>query len=348
MSRSAVSTSAVLVALLVGAAAIVAGVAVFRMDVTGRNGSGLPDEFDYDLRKLGRVDPDLILYDEMPQSIDTGFAKTRAVSAGPDDRVYVAGDNAIRIFKSSGVLVDDMDLPATPTALTVTADGKIYVGLGDHVEVYDSSGNRFATWPSLGEKAAVTSIAVNGSEAFVADAGNRLVHRCDTSGKVINRIGQKDPRRGIEGFVIPSLNPCFDLALGSDGLLRVANHGRRRIEAYTPGGDLEFFWGKQSMRIEDFCGCCNPMNFAIMADGSFVTVEKGLTRVKIYDPQGKFVGVVAGPEQLVGLGSAYICKTVEDCRKGNFDVAVDSTGRILVLDTRRNQVRIFIKKKASS
>ena len=100
------------------------------------------------------------------------------------------------------------------------------------------------------------------------------------------------------------------------------------------------------MSIEGFCGCCNPMNFAIMADGSFVTVEKGLTRVKVYDPQGKFVGVVASPELLIGLDNAYVCKTVEDCRRGNFDVAVDSVGRILILDTGKNLVRIFVRKEA--
>ena len=98
------------------------------------------------------------------------------------------------------------------------------------------------------------------------------------------------------------------------------------------------------MSVEGFCGCCNPSNIAILADDSFVTCEKGLARVKIYDPEGSFVGVVAGPEQF-GV-TAHICVTPEQCLKGGFDVAVDSQDRIFILDTINNVVKIFTRKKA--
>jgi hypothetical protein len=68
-----------------------------------------------------------------------------------------------------------------------------------------------------------------------------------------------------------------------------------------------------------------------LPDGSFVTSEKGIARVKIIKPTGEFLCVVAGPEQFdegtVGL-----------------DLAVDSQERILVLDPHRKMVRIFTKK----
>ena len=97
------------------------------------------------------------------------------------------------------------------------------------------------------------------------------------------------------------------------------------------------------------------MNFAIVpgadisgADDDFVTCEKGLTRVKIYNPEGSFVGVVAGPEQLMEGGKVEICDTPAECQFGGFDVAVDTSGRILVLDTIKNIVRIFSKIKSPS
>jgi hypothetical protein len=168
---------------------------------------------------------------------------------------------------------------------------------------------------------------------------------------LINRIGEKSPERNIPGFVIPS--PYFDLAVASDGLLRVTNPGRHRIEAYTFEGDLEFWWGEFSSRLEGFCGCCNPVNFAILPDDSFVTCEKGLVRVKIYNHKGNFVGVVAGPEQLVEGGASRVSEfgagsgsREAGARAGGFDVAVDSRGRIFVLDTIKNVVRIFARKKA--
>jgi len=189
----------------------------------------------------------------------------------------------------------------------------------------------------------LTSIAVSKKDVFVADAGNRIVIHYDTAGNVINHIGKKDIDKNIPGFVIPS--PYFDLAVGHDGLLRVVNPGRHRIEAYTFDGDLEFWWGQFSSSIEGFCGCCNPVNFAILEDDSFVTCEKALVRVKIYDPEGTFVGVVAGPEQFVEGGAAGVSEFGTGSQAGAFDVAVDAEGQIFVLDTIKNIVRIFTRKK---
>jgi hypothetical protein len=85
------------------------------------------------------------------------------------------------------------------------------------------------------------------------------------------------------------------------------------------------------MELDGFSGCCNPTHIAILNDGSFVTSEKGIVRVKIIDPTGKFKTVVATPD---------------DFEKGTtgLDIAIDSEERIILLDPLRNQVRIFEKK----
>ena len=75
-------------------------------------------------------------------------------------------------------------------------------------------------------------------------------------------------------------------------------------------------------------------------DGRFVTCEKGLVRVKVYDTDGTMSAVVAGPQQLTG-GAASVCQTPEQCQRGGFDVAVDAAGRVYVLDTIKNVVRVF-------
>ena len=86
--------------------------------------------------------------------------------------------------------------------------------------------------------------------------------------------------------------------MAPDGLLRVVNPGMHRIEAYTPDGDLESFWGRRVDGIEGFCGCCNPANIAILPDGRIVTAEKGIPRVKVYHGRGQFVAWWPGPEML--------------------------------------------------
>ena len=114
--------------------------------------------------------------------------------------------------------------------------------------------------------------------------------------------------------------------------------------AYTIDGDREWDWGKTGVGIEGFSGCCNPVALAVLPDGGFVTAEKGLVRAKVYDADGEFVGVVAGPEQLGWIGPMRVCKTPEECKAKGFDIAVDDQGRIYILDTVRNIVRIFEKK----
>lgn len=348
-SRLGIAVIKPFIVVLVVLAIAVAIIAVVRLDTTAKKGSGLGKEFIYDIKNLVKIDPNLILYKEPAPPIVTGFKSARGIAVSPENHFYVVGDKAIRVFSQNGDLLKEISLNDVPRCLAVTGNGKIYIGLKDHVEVYDTQGKRLASWQSLGNKAVLTSIAVwnppsqEPGKVFVADAGNRVVIHYDTNGNLVNYIGRKDRDRGIPGFIIPS--PYFDLAVAKDGLLRVVNPGRHRIEAYTFGGDLEFWWGKFLTSLEGFTGCCNPVNFAILDDGSFVTCEKGLIRVKLYDPEGNFAGVVAGPEQLAQCGGSHICYLPEKCQAGGFDVAVDKQGRIFVLDTLKNVVRIFTRKK---
>ncbi len=328
------------VGLLIGVAVFIALFALIRFDITGDEGSGLGNEYSYEIDFS--IDPNLILYEESLEPVKTGFKSAQAIALDSQDFIYIAGDKSVRIFTEDGNLLDEIVLNDTPRSLTVADDGKIYVGVIDHIEVYNRQGKQLASWKSLGQRALLTSIAVSKNDVFVADAGNRIVLRYDINGNLINRIGKKDEDRNIPGFFIPS--PHFDLVMRRDELLRVVNPGRHRIEAYTVDGDYEFSWGKFSTSIEGFCGCCNPINIAVLSDDSFVTCEKGLARIKIYDPEGAFVGVVAGPEQFGA--TAHVCLTPEQCQSGGYDVAVDAQDRIFILDTIKNVVKIFTLKKA--
>ena len=335
----AVRTGTVVASLSAAVVAVVFFVVIPRAHRTGEDGSGLGREFTYDIGDLRKTDPKLILC-EQTGAIATGFVEARCVAVGADDRVYAAGDKAIRIFDRDGQRLSEIKLAAPAGALAVEG-GTLYVCMTDHVEVYDAAGNLQAKWDGLGKEAVLTSVAASKTDVFAADAGNRVVLRYNPSGKLLGRIGQRDEARDIPGFVVPS--PYFDLAIGPEGLLWVTNPGHRRMEAYTFEGDRELWWGSSSAAIEGFSGCCNPTSFACLPDGKIVTCEKGLTRVKVYDYRGHFEGVVAGPEQFAEGGRACTAGGGAECTSRALDVAVDSRGRALVLDPLVRQIRIFTR-----
>jgi hypothetical protein len=208
----------------------------------------------------------------------------------------------------------------------------------DRIVVFDTLDAPVKAWETLGEKANLTSLAAAEQDVFAADAGNRIVWHYDTSGKLLGRIGGKDESRNIPPFIVPS--PYFDVAVAPDGLLRVVNPGAHKIEAFTFDGYLEVSWGKRGLDVPAFCGCCNPAAMAVLPDGRFVTGEKGIPRVKIYGPEGKFECVVVGPDVLAPNLSATT-ETRDDLKLHPVDLAVDSKSRIIVLDPNAGKIRIF-------
>lgn len=326
----------VLVAIVVGILAV-AGI-----DRSGEDGNRLGEAFEYSIEQYKTIDPALIGY-RQTAAFPTQMQKSRALAVGPEDRIFVAGDRAIHVFTPDGSLESKIPLGAAPQCLAVAGPehdppGQIYVGMDRHVEVLDPRGEPVDTWEALGGPALLTAVAVAPEDVFVADAGNRVVVRYNTSGEVIGRIGAADGSGSGPRFVIPS--PFFDAAIDHDGLLRVVNPGALRIEAFTFAGNLERFWGEAAADVDGFFGCCNPAHFAILSDGRFVTAEKGLLRVKVYSPDGQFECAVADHAQLDSPGAAGNEGRFDNEHKA-VDVAVDGRDRVLVLDLTASTVRIF-------
>lgn len=283
----------------------------------------LGKSFSYSLAPYRNVDPTLIQYTETDRLVPD-IKHLSALAIAPDEKIYIGGKNAIAVFPGGKKL----KITGTPSCLAVDEDGTIFTGMQTHIEVFSEDGT-VSAWPSPGEKAFLTSIAVDDRYVYAADAGSRRVWRYEKSGGAPFEIGAKDESTGVREFYIPS--PSFDIDLGPDGSLWVVNPGYHALENYRPDGTLISSWQKSAFTIEGFSGCCNPAHFALMPDGSFVTAEKGLPRVKIHNVDGSLRCVVAAPAQF-------------DETATGLDVATDAEGRIYVLDPGRGEVRIFEKK----
>jgi hypothetical protein len=306
----------------------VLGIAYFGIRAVLDNMQKNPENpFEYNLDSYTQDDSSLFRYTQI-QSISVDMDTLCGIAIDGDDCIYVSGDHSLVKLSPGGIVQSTLSTQGTARCIAVDENDELYLGMDDHVEVYNKKGNRKAHWDSPGEEAIITSIAVSETHVFTADAGNRIVWKFDRSGNRLGRIGDKDESRDIPGFVIPS--PYFDVAIDPDGFLWAANTGRHSLENYTDEGNLRSSWGVFSMEIEGFCGCCNPSHFIILEDGSFVTSEKGIPRVKVYNRLGQLSAVIAGPDNFIP-GTTGL------------DLAVDSAGRIYILDPKQKTIRVYTK-----
>ena len=128
------------------------------------------------------------------------------------------------------------------------------------------------------------------------------------------------------GFIIPS--PYFDLNTDPDNELWIANTGLQNIQNYSIDGKLRAFWGKNGYALEDFTGCCNPAHFIILSDGTFVTSEKGLVRIKVHKPSGELDAFVAPPKSFANKSEPL-------------DLTSDEHDHIYALDITQALIRKF-------
>lgn len=295
--------------------------------IGNKAGKNIENPYEYNIDEFRKVDSTSILYQEtlhFPVKVDDwgGIAVS-------DTTIIMTSANQLVMYNYSGKQIFNKQLIDTATCVVVDGNHNIWLGMNHYVVMYDFAGTLIKRWNSFGERTIITSLAVSGENVFVADAGNRIVYQCNTNGQILQRIGEKNDQTGVAGFVVPS--PYFDVAIDDNGFLWVANTGRHLFENFNPDGSLRTSWGITSFKIEGFSGCCNPAHMAILDDNSFITSEKGMPRIKIYDQHGQFTGVVASPDMFDGTMAA--------------DIAVDKQNRVIALDFERQQIRIFEKKQ---
>ena len=323
-------------------------VALFTLDPYGEKGSGLGDEFDYDLEKLRVTDPESILYEEV-RTFSVDLAEPRALALSERDGetvIFVTGIGSVTAFgfdgrkrpgtiEFNGPAFNGTSSSVAATCLAAGPDGTLYVGLKDHIAVFGADGALRARWgPDRREQgdglAHYTALAVAEDRIFAADFREREVHVYNLTGELLQRVGD---------FVIPS--PYFDVALDGAGHLLAANTGEHRIEVYGPDGDLMSWWGRFSnVEAAGFSGCCNPVSLALLPKGDVITAEKGLTRVKRYGSDGAFRGFVA-PAEAFARHDRRVEAPDYDLTRVALDLAVDESGRVVVLDPALAEIRIF-------
>lgn len=282
--------------------------------------------------EVPKTDPALVKYRE-EIVLKTDMPRVRAVTAAKDGSLWIVGDGVAQRWAVSGERSEELEVrrfSGTANCAALLGD-TLLVGATDRVMAVAKDGEA-RVWASPGEGTTITCIATSDTTVLVADAGKRRVLRYDVTGKLTDTLCERDEATGYKGLIVPS--PHLDVALSADGTMHIVNPGTHTIEVRDPDGSLRFTWGKSSQEMDGFSGCCNPTDLALLSDGRYVTSEKGIPRVKIYDSFGHFQCVVAGPEH---LSSGVV----------GLDLAAMPDGRIAVVDPGLNAVRVFAPKETA-
>ena len=253
------------------------------------------------------------------------FETSKALAVDKDDNMYVSGDHSILILSKEGSKITQFDTDITATALAISENKIIYAALENHIATYSYAGELLKVWPSFKKESYITSLVIIGTKIFIADAELEVVHEYKSDGTYLRSIGSKD-KEEADSFILPSY--FFDVAVAPDQTLWAANTGKHKLVSFDSDGKLSTYWGETSAAVEDFCGCCNPSHFAIMHDGSFITAEKGIVRVKKYSKTGKFECAIAGPDQF-------------EASSTGLEIAINSENDILVLEPALRKIHIF-------
>jgi len=247
------------------------------------------------------------------------------VAVGPGDRIHALGDGEVRVFEASGEPVLSWKAPDGALCLEAGADQRVYIGMPGRVAICDPRGNAVGGF-AVGDArrpAFVTSIRVYRNEILAGDADARFIRRFDTGGKPLGTIGTQSK---TGNFMLP--NRSLDFDVDAKGVVRVADSGRHRVSSWAlDGSPLGFFGRFGQFKLEDFVGCCNPVNVAVAPDGKIVTAEKVAARLKVFEPDGRLLAVI-GPGPFDPM-----CTFIH--------LAVDAKGRILAADPVRRAIITF-------
>ena len=221
---------------------------------------------------------------------EPGKGQLNAVAASADNHIILGGEPFIACYDSDFNLLWEFETGMPVTALAVSGE-RVYAAVQEIILVLNMKGEKIEEWGPFENNSMITSLSANETYVAFADAANRTIFILDKDGIVKKLIGKSE-----EPFVIPSF--YFDVALGSDNKIFVANTGNKRIETRNMDGKILSFFGESGTGPEDFCGCCNPAHFAVIP-GGFITAEKGINRIKILDNNGEFVEFVSSVNDFV-------------------------------------------------
>ena len=196
-----------------------------------------------------------------------------------------AGNGGGQFVYPRGIAIDNND------SIYVT-DGETYYypyGQNNRVQKFDSNGNFITQWGGRGSSDGLflspSGIAVDSEGyVYVSDTDERIynshrVQKFNSNGIFIRAWGGEGRSEG-------KLYYPKGLAIGSDGLIYVADSGNSRIQKFTADGDFVTLWGGDGSTNGFFEG---PKGLGVDANGFLYVADYYNERIQKFDKNGSYV-----------------------------------------------------------
>ena len=240
------------------------------------------------------------------------------LNKGPDDSIVYSKSNIVcRINPPKKVIKTQFD--ETVTAIS-PFEQTIYVATGNKLFAltYEKNNVEKKLVTELNEDSVILSIAIIDKLIFVSDTNDKTVKaiKKDSSDVIFDIEG--DPR-----FLIPG--PVFPIGLYNDQIW-IADAGRHQLQIYNLQGEYVSIWTPS----EPLPGCCNPTDFTIVENGNIITMQKGISEVKMFSPTGEKVCTIAPTNAFKSVSSKK-------------QMAVFREDAIVIYDPDLQSLRFFIR-----
>ncbi|PHS03024.1 MAG: hypothetical protein COA78_19490 [Blastopirellula sp.] len=257
--------------------------------------------------------------------------QTRKVVTNASGQLYVAVDNSVAIYNRQGTQLAKHDFTKPVRALHAFENGQMLVGFINSVALVNADGKTTKTVSAFDKASVLSEIAVHDEGIMISDSGTQVVWQLNSELEILGSIDLdskvQTPASQLKIMVVKDQ-------------LHVVNSRRHRIDIYSLAGVKLGSWGKKSRDPAGFSGCCNPVGLAVTADGTFITAERSQPRIKQFDQKGQFIAQIMGPDAFPENAKASENDNGLGCNTGGFDLAVDTQGRVIVLDLATNRLHI--------
>ena len=107
--------------------------------ITENTRSAQDNPFNYNIEFFEEVDPALLKYKEI-RNIPVNLHLITGIAVDTEENIYISGDDSISIYTREGHILSAFPTGQTAHCLDVYRNGDIYLGMKNHIEIYDRDG----------------------------------------------------------------------------------------------------------------------------------------------------------------------------------------------------------------